>query len=168
MARVQLATWQQAYAGLLPEQALNLPEAHAAAVWLNAIESPDSRRHRVLVALEGNELVGFAASAPAQDEDLDPASSAEVVAMLVIPRWGRRGHGARLMAASVQDWRHQGVRHAVAWVFDSDEATLSFLISSGWENDGRARVLDTGARRPRQVRLHCDITERTELTLQQG
>lgn len=165
VARVQLATWQEAYADLLPPEALALPEEQAAAVWLNAIEAPTTGRHRVLVALEGQDVVGFVASTPADDEDLDAGTSAELAAMLVVPRWGRRGHGARLMAASVEDWRRQGVGTAVAWAWERDEATRSFLTSSGWELDGRARVMDTGARLQRQVRLHVDITERTELPL---
>ena len=157
MARVQLATWREAYADLLPAEALDLPEVQAAAVWLHAIETPTSSRHRVLVALENQDVVGFAASTPAEDEDLDAATTAEVTALLVVPRWGRRGHGSRLMAASVDDWRRQGVDTAVLWAWETDEATTSFLQSNGWERDGKARVLDTGARLNRQVRLHVSL-----------
>lgn len=159
MARVQLATWQEAYADLLPPEVLEIPEEQAAAVWLNAIESPASRRHRVLVALEGNDVVGFTSSAPAEDEGLDSETTAESTALLVVPRWGRRGHGSRLMAASVQDWRSQGATTAVCWIWERDPATMAFLRSHGWEADGLARVLDTGARLQRQIRVHVDLSE---------
>lgn len=158
MARVQLATWQEAYTDLLPPEALALPEVQVAAMWLHAIEAPTSARHRVLVALEGHhEVVGFMASTPAEDDDLEADLVAEVTALLVVPRWGRRGHGSRLMAAGVDDWRRQGAERAVLWAWERDPATATFLESHGWEADGRARVLDTGPTLQRQVRVHTSL-----------
>ncbi len=158
VARVQLGTWRTAYADLLPPEALELPEVQAAAVWLAAVEAPASPRHRVLVAMERDELVGFAASAPADDDDLDATTTTEVTALLVEPRWGRRGHGARLLAASVDGWRVDGVRTAVAWAWERDPATRAFLASAGWEPDGMSRGLDTGARVQPQLRYHVDVS----------
>ena len=153
IARVQLATWQQAYASFLPADALQVPEEQAAALWLHAIEAPPSPQHRVLVAMDGAELVGFAAGGPADDEDAQ-----ELTALLVEPRWGRRGHGSRLLAATVDHWREDGAGRAVHWAWERDEATRAFLGSAGWELDGTARGLDTGPRVERQVRLHADVS----------
>ena len=158
VARVQLSTWRTAYVDLLPREALDLPEVQAAAVWLNAVESPASGRHRVLVAQERDDLVGFAASAPADDDDLDAGNTAEVTALLVEPRWGRRGHGSRLLAACVDAWQGDGVRTAVTWAFEGDPATRAFLTSAGWQLDGRVRGLDTGARVQQQLRYHVDVS----------
>jgi GNAT superfamily N-acetyltransferase len=160
VARVQLSTWRSAYAELLPASALDVPEVEAAALWLGAVERPPSPEHRLLVALERDELVGFAASGPASDEDLDPATTAELLTLLVEPRWGRRGHGSRLVAASVDSWRAAGFSTAVTWAWERDPATRSFLQSAGWEPDGVARGLDTGAAVQRQLRLHTDLRER--------
>lgn len=159
VARVQLSTWRTAYADLLPAEALDVPEVQAAALWLGAVESPPSPQHRLLVAMERDELVGFAASGPASDEDLDPETAADLMTMLVEPRWGRRGHASRLVAASVESWRTDGFATAVAWAWERDPATLGFLKGSGWEPDGTARGLDTGARVQRQLRLHTDLRE---------
>ena len=159
VARVQLSTWRTAYADLLPAEALAVPEEQVAALWLNAIEAPPSPRHRVLVAMERIELVGFAASTPADDDGLDAATTAELSTLLVEPRWGRRGHGSRLVAASVEHWRGAGFTTAVAWAFERDPATRGFLTGSGWEPDGAARGLDTGARVQRQLRFHTDLRE---------
>ena len=159
MARVQLLTWQTAYAELLPADALDLPMVQVAAIWLNAIEAPPSPRHRVLVALERSELVGFAASEPATDEDLDAGWTAELSELLVEPRWGRRGHGSRLLAASVDHWRGDGAGLAVAWAFEADAVVTGFLESAGWAFDGLGRGLDTGPRVVHQRRLHVDLTD---------
>lgn len=147
VARVQLATWRTAYGDLLPPGVLDVPEVEVAAVWLRAVEVPPSPRHRVLVAMDGAELVGLAASEPVDD-------AVELSALLVEPRWGRRGHGSRLLAASVDHWRGDGAALAVTWSWEADEATASFLASSGWEPDGTARSLDTGQR---QVRWHVAL-----------
>ena len=159
VARVQLQTWRAAYADLLPAAALALPEEQVAAVWLNAVEAPASPRHRVLVALEGAELVGFLAGTPAGDEGLTAASTTEVTALLVLPGRGRRGHGSRLLAAAVDGWRADGVETAVLWAWERDAPTRAFLASAGWAPDGATRGLDTGERVEPQLRLHTDVRE---------
>ena len=159
VARVQLSTWRTAYADLLPPEALDVPEVQAAALWLGAVESPPSPRHRLLVAMERDELVGFAASGPASDDGLDGATTAELLTLLVEPRWGRRGHASRLVAATVDHWRGDGYEAAVAWAWERDPATRSFLLGSGWEPDGAVRGLDTGPRVQQQLRFHTDLRE---------
>jgi GNAT superfamily N-acetyltransferase len=151
---VQLSTWRTAYS-FLPEDALAVPLEQAAALWLRAIELPPTSTHRVLVAMEGEELVGFAASGPTEDDDV---AGVEVATLLVEPRWGRRGHGSRLLAATVDHWRDDAATTAVSWVWERDDASQAFLKGAGWELDGTARGLDTGPRIERQVRLHADVS----------
>jgi GNAT superfamily N-acetyltransferase len=155
IARVQLTTWRTAYASFLPEEALAVPEDQAAALWLRAIELPPTATHRVLVAMDGAELVGFAASGPAEEDDVQ---GVEMSSLLVEPRWGRRGHGSRLLAATVDHWRGDGADTAIVWVWERDAATRDFLSGAGWELDGAGRGLDTGPRVERQVRLHADVS----------
>lgn len=152
MAHVQLVTWQSAYGDLLPADALDLPLAQVAAIWLNAIEAPPSPQHRVLVALEQSEIVGFAASQPSDDV----TAAVELSELLVEPRWGRRGHGSRLLAASVEHWRPDFAL-ALAWAFEADTVMTSFLESAGWAFDGMGRGLDTGPRVVHQRRLHTAL-----------
>lgn len=164
VARVQLSTWRTAYADLLPAEALDVPEVQAAALWLGAVESPPTPRHRLLVAFERDDLVGFAASGPvevaeADDDGPGDPTRVELLTLLVEPRWGRRGHGARLLAASVADWRQDGAVTAVTWVWERDPATRSFLRSAGWEPDGAVRGLDTGNAVQQQQRFHTDLRE---------
>jgi GNAT superfamily N-acetyltransferase len=150
VAHVQLQTWKAGYGELLPASALELPLDEVAAVWLNAIEAPPSGQHRVLVALDQHQVVGFAASEPADD-------GVELSTLLVDPRWGRRGHGSRLLAACVDHWRGDDVELAFSWVFDADAVVLAFLESSGWAPDGQTRGLDTGEQVLPQRRLHTSL-----------
>ncbi|MGB2571337.1 GNAT family N-acetyltransferase [Micromonospora citrea] len=169
IARIQLATWRVAYRRILPRHVLdNLDEAYLARRWSAAVQEPPSGAHRVLVAVEQAEqsyLVGFAASGPADAEALAPQEPAESLAdgvvavtdLLVEPRWGRRGHGSRLLSAMVEHWRADGFSRAVAWAFDGDEATRKFLTSTGWEPDGAARALDVDDMLVPQLRLHVAV-----------
>jgi GNAT superfamily N-acetyltransferase len=157
VAAVQLGTWRTAYGDLLPPDVLEAPLDQVAAMWLRAVEVPPSPRHRVLVAMERDELVGFLATTPAEDDDVDAGTTAEVGALLVEPRWGRRGHGSRLLAAAVDGWRQDGVALAVAWVWERDPATRGLLDGSGWAADGVVRGLDTGPRVERQLRFHTAL-----------
>ena len=147
VAHVQLTTWEQAYARLVGP--LDVPLEQVAAVWLRAIEAPPSREHRLLVALDGGSVVGFAASEPVSDTEV------ELTALMVEPRWGRRGHASRLVQASVEHWSSFEV--ASTWVFEADTPMVTFLESAGWAFDGAARGLDTGARVVTQRRMHTAI-----------
>jgi GNAT superfamily N-acetyltransferase len=167
IARIQLATWRVAYRRMLPRHVLdNLDEAWLATRWSAAVAEPPSPRHRVFVAVEQAEqsyLVGFVASGPADEQALapdEPALPDDVAAitdLLVEPRWGRRGHGSRLLAASVDLWREDAFGSAVAWVYDGDPASRKFLGSAGWEPDGAGRALDVDDLLVPQLRLFVNL-----------
>jgi GNAT superfamily N-acetyltransferase len=178
IARIQLSTWRTAYRRLIPRNVLDeLDEAWLTQRWGTAIEAPPSARHRVLVAIEQGEaahLVGFAATGPADEDALVPGEEpfgtgvAAVTELLVEPRWGRRGHGSRLLAASVDLWREDGFTTAVAWAYEDDTATRKFLTGAGWEPDGAHRALDVDDLLVPQLRLHVSIEEGAEPDGQSG
>jgi GNAT superfamily N-acetyltransferase len=172
IARIQLTTWRVAYSRLLPRHVLDGLEVDwLAARWREAVTAPPSPRHRVLIAIEQAESgdqptaypVGFVATGPADEAALAPnekplgADVAAVTDLLVEPRWGRRGHGSRLLAAAVDRWREDGFGAAVAWAYEEDPATRRFLASTGWAADGARRALDVDDLLVRQVRLHVAL-----------
>jgi GNAT superfamily N-acetyltransferase len=185
IARIQLATWRSAYRRFLPKHALDqLDEDWIAGRWRDAIVAPPSAQHRVLVAIEQladalpsaeatqdrlpgqSYLVGFAASGPTDEESLAPDEDRDalgkdvsaITELLVEPRWGRRGHGSRLLSASVDLWREDGFATAIAWVYEDAAATRAFLTSAGWEPDGATRALDVDDMLVPQLRLHVALT----------
>lgn len=150
VARVQLTTWRAAYADVLPAEALEVDPAAVAAAWEASVASPPTPRHRLLVALDGSELVGLAASEPTDD-------GAELTELLVEPRWGRRGHGSRLLAATVDLWRQDGVTRATTWVLEDDAVLSAFLASAGWGPETVGRTGTVGTREVRQRRWHTAL-----------
>lgn len=170
IARIQLVTWRTAYRRMFPPHVLaNLDEAYLARGWTEAITAPPSPRHRVLIAIEQAEAntttVGFSAGGPADEQALAPEEPplgdgiAAFTDLLVEPRWARRGHGSRLLAATVDLWRADAVKGAVAWVYEADVAMRKFLTSTGWEPDGAGRALDVDDMLVPQFRMHVDLTD---------
>lgn len=162
IGRIQSATWQQAYRRQLPASALEAMTPQAAADgWRDALTAPPGPQHRVLIALEAGPAdtssVGFAAIAPANPDEEEADDASELVTILVEPRWGRRGHGSRLLSAAVEAARATGAERMICWVLGGDKATEDFLRSAGWERDGWARTLDAGEREIAQHRMHTAI-----------
>ena len=74
VARLQVRSWQEGYAGLIPAETLaELPVDVFEERWHQAISRPREARERVLVALERASVRGFAATTPAIDGDANPA-----------------------------------------------------------------------------------------------
>ncbi|GAA0399684.1 hypothetical protein Acor_22110 [Acrocarpospora corrugata] len=184
----QIRAWKQGYREFLPPGPLEQMTGAAAEKmwrrqWDEAILSPPSPRHRVLVAVErvvmdtdhwsalgpggilappsheraSDRVVGLASHGPAEDPDLHPATTAELLTLLVDPNHIRRGHGSRLLNATVDHLREDGYGAVVTWVFADNHPMLGFLESAGWGEDMAERVLDMG--RPiRMIRLGTDIS----------
>jgi GNAT superfamily N-acetyltransferase len=160
IARIQLDTWRAAYADLLPEQVLaGLDLSDTAKAWQEAIEQDGVT---VYVATEGDWTVGFCAAGPAPEAEVadaqgrppaDAATVGLIGALLVEPRWGRRGHGGRLLATAAAGLRSAGATRGVCWVPENDDVSLRFYTRVGWEGDGMVRTLDADGRPLREVRL---------------
>jgi GNAT superfamily N-acetyltransferase len=151
--RIQLDTWRVAYAELVPEAALQrLAGPAARQAWTEAVTA--GAGHHVLVATEGDWTVGFCAAAPADPEEpgVTPGQ-AQIVTLLVEPRWGRRGHGRRLLGAAFDVLARDGAQGGIAWLPEQDVASRACYDRIGWDPDGMGRTLDAGDRELREIRL---------------
>ena len=163
IAGLQLRTWPEQYAGLVPADALpSGPDAVAAAAeaWQASLVRPPDARHRVLVALERNRVVGMAVTGPASDPDCDPVADGELAELAVDPAERGRGHGSRLLQAAADTMVADRFRRAVTWTAASDDRARAFLTAAGWAPDGAHRALDldgTGGTVLKQVRLHTAL-----------
>jgi ribosomal protein S18 acetylase RimI-like enzyme len=120
----------------------------ARAVWEDAVRRPPSAQHRVLVALDGRRLVGFAVLAPPSDDDV---VGRELFELRVHPDDSRAGHGSRLLAAVADVLRPEGVDVLTCWA--SVASPLEELLgATGWAPDGRTRELEAGEARLSQRR----------------
>ncbi|MEP7020923.1 MAG: GNAT family N-acetyltransferase [Pseudonocardiales bacterium] len=165
IARIQVETWRTCYLAILPASVIeSLSVELAQQAWQQAVAAAPTPRHHVLVAQEQLAVVGFVAFGPADDlepADPDPETTAALGPLLVEPRWGRRGHGSRLLAAAIDLARVDAMARAIAWIPEGDVVSREFLESAGWAPDGLARALDTGAGELREIRLHASLAEAT-------
>lgn len=142
--RIQASTWRTAYLDLVGEAAIERLSGPAArSAWQAAVGGDEGH---VIVATEGDRTVGFCA-----------AASGEVGTLLVEPRWGRRGHGGRLLVAAAEALRRDGAEAAAVWVAEADVASQRFYTRAGWQADGTVRVLDAGDRELREIRLSAAL-----------
>ncbi|HEY6425226.1 MAG TPA: GNAT family N-acetyltransferase [Pseudonocardiaceae bacterium] len=159
LAALHRTTWRAAYSELLPAGTLEaLDAAQLQRAWADTVEGGAT----VLLATEGQDPVGFVVAGPAPESEVaaasgalpaDAAHTALVSTLLVEPRWGRRGHGGRLLATAATVLRTAGATRGIAWVLAEDPASLGFYRRAGWNPDGTIRTLDANGRPLREVRL---------------
>ncbi len=162
IGEIQVAAWRNSYAGLLPADVLaDLNPAQFAAQWRAALIAPGEARNRMMVALAGRTLVGFAAITPSDDPDADPRRDALIAELAVKPEATRAGHGSRLLNAVVDTVRADGFGRVTVWVNATDDVLRAFYTEAGWAPDGAHRELDLygdESVRIKQIRLHTDPT----------
>jgi GNAT superfamily N-acetyltransferase len=160
IAAIQARAWATSYAGLVPA-AGELREADFAQLWRDALTKPADARHRALVALERNRVVGFAITTPATDPDCDPVTDGELMELTVDAEERGKGHGSRLLQAAVDTLAADRFTRAVTWLVAEDDELRSFLTDAGWAPDTARRTLDldgTGATQVKQIRLHTALS----------
>lgn len=165
LARVQVASWRETLAGLVPDVVIaELTSEEAvgqfAEHWQESISSPPTSRHRVHVAVEkpgAPGILGFAAAGPATDEDLWPATDGELYELHVAPSAAGEGHDQRLLHAVAGTFAEDGFSTGYTWVLSGDEARIDFLKAAGWAPDGTRSNLDMGVKIP-VLRLHTRLS----------
>jgi GNAT superfamily N-acetyltransferase len=173
LTRVQVASWECSLAGVVPAELLaELTSEEASAIWRErwqeAISSPPSSRHRVLVAVSDSaapgsgpaarEVVGLVSAGPATDADRWPGTDAEIYEFRVRPDRIAQGHGSRLMQAAADTLAADGFHTVSTWVLAADLDVRRFLESAGWAADGARGELGVGVSVP-VVRLHTRLSE---------
>ena len=167
LARVQVASWLSCLCGIVPSSLLaELTSDEAFAVWRDrwrdAITSPPTSRHRVLVAVSGDpgarEVVGFVSLGPATDADRWPGTDAEIYEFRVSPDRAGQGDDSRLLHAAADTLAGDGFGTVSIWVPEADAVLRRFLESAGWAADGARAEMDVGTSVP-VVRLHTAISE---------
>jgi GNAT superfamily N-acetyltransferase len=140
VARVQVETWQAAYAHALPNDRLMAlsPE--------DRVEM--HRRHPPIVAEVDSKVVGFVSVGPSRDEGTD----GELYAIYVHPNHWGTGVGRALIEAGEERLRELGHREALLWVLDDNPRARRFYEIAGWSTDETAREIEIFGFEIREVR----------------
>lgn len=130
IAEIHVRTWQSAYRGLLPDDALAAmtPEQRLP-MWERLLAAlPDG--HGVLVAESDGAVVGFSSFGPRRNADR--GDELELFTIYVDPTAQHCGIGTSLLQASLAAMREAGAARAVLWVLDGNETAQRFYRRSGW------------------------------------
>jgi ribosomal protein S18 acetylase RimI-like enzyme len=160
IAELQRRSWAVQWPAELAELMLaSVSLADMVDSWRRAIERPPEAAFRVLVATDGQRVVGFATTMPNQDEDADPGIEGAIDQFVVDPPAQRQGHGSRLLNACADTLRADGFVRACCWVSAADDAFRRFLTAAGWAADGATREIgpEDESIRLKQVRLHTNL-----------
>jgi GNAT superfamily N-acetyltransferase len=132
-AALHIACWREAY-GPIVEPALleaQLAEPERWAVrWRERIALGAPR----LLALDGDDVVGFASVGTGRDEDTDV--STELYAIYVRQSWHGTGLGQVLLDTVL------GGRSAYLWVLEANQRARAFYARNGFTPDGARKKFD--------------------------
>jgi GNAT superfamily N-acetyltransferase len=140
IATVHVWSWQDAYRGLLPQDFLDgLDVGRRRDGWARILAEAHWPRSATLVVDSDESVVGFAHLCPTRDDDGDPATVGEIVAIYLLSTLWSTGVGRRLMDESLDVLRQAGFREATLWVLDTNERARRFYESGGWLADGTVK-----------------------------
>jgi ribosomal protein S18 acetylase RimI-like enzyme len=133
IARLHVASWQATYRAELPLAFLDGQDIAARARhWGAEIAGPT----RVLVALEGEALVGFVAGGPTRDDVPDPSRVFAVYNLHVDPACHAQGLGRGLFEAMAEVARGAGAAELRLWVVETNAGARRFYEGRGMQFDG--------------------------------
>lgn len=137
VARVHAQTWKEAYRGLLDSTFLdNLSERRLATRWRAQLDRrAQDLDEEVLVAVNGQEIVGFA-SMGASREAFAPWE-AEISMVYVLKEHRGIGIGRVLMKAAADHCIRRGLFSGGLWVLRDNGAGRDFYEALGGEPTGR-------------------------------
>jgi ribosomal protein S18 acetylase RimI-like enzyme len=143
IAEVQVHTWHQTYADVVPAEFLQqLDVGRREAHWAEVIDNL-AEAHRPWVAESDGFLVGFVSFGSAHNGD-DDRRTGEIYSLYVHPGIWSRGIGTDLMEHAVADLRSHGYTNATLWVLAANRRARSFYERFGWMSDGNTRAETIG------------------------
>ncbi|MBO1750749.1 GNAT family N-acetyltransferase [Actinotalea sp. BY-33] len=149
IAEVHVASWRQAYTGVIDEDYLAKLDVSARAAWWSELLDSSNTSTSVWVAENEGRVVGFASMGPSLDEDAD-RSALQIYTIYLDPSaWG---HGiARELMRTVLADVPEGVP-VTLWVPAANERARHFYRRHGFSADGVERVEEFGGDQLREMR----------------
>lgn len=150
IARVHIASWQEAYAGIVPDDVLdNLDVARREEQWRDLLERGPRESLRTWLAEVDSDVVGFGSFGPSRDEDADRRTS-EIYSIYLLPSaWGR-GVARELMRTLLAE--PEANDPITLWVLADNERARHFYRRHGFAPDGTERMESFGGSQLLEVR----------------
>lgn len=145
LGRVHVTCWHETYDHLLSQAALShLRPERLATMWHGITKLGGD--YRQVVAVDGDAIVGFAASAPGSDADL-PTATRELKLMYLLASHQGTGVGQLLFDAVVD------TGPSVLWVAADNPRAHAFYARNGYTADGSEKTEEVLGELLHEVRL---------------
>jgi ribosomal protein S18 acetylase RimI-like enzyme len=136
-----------AYAGILSPENLARTTPEALGAWWSERWKWERDTHRLTVAEDGGEIVGFTYVGPSETEN-----AAELYGIHVTPELVGTGLGRDLMADALGRLAEFEAERVVLWVLEANERARRFYDRGGWVPDGATRTEAVNGEPVRQLR----------------
>jgi RimJ/RimL family protein N-acetyltransferase len=137
LARINVAAWRSAYAGIMPEEFLaGMDSPDRVVRWRERIGTPDP--YATFVALDEDDVFGgYCTVGVLRNEDgTTEPDVGELMAIYVDPARQGSGAGRAVHDAGLAHLNQLGFRRAGLWVFAANASARAFYAALGWAPDG--------------------------------
>jgi ribosomal protein S18 acetylase RimI-like enzyme len=129
IARVNVESWQAAYKGLLPDEALAALSVEERALgWLRRLQNPEPPSFTCVAETDGR-IVGFVAGGA--EHEGDPIYRGEVYAIYLLPAYQRRGIGGALLREGAARLAQSGFEAMLVWMLVGNLASRFYEAMGG-------------------------------------
>jgi GNAT superfamily N-acetyltransferase len=151
IAELQVSSMQAAYAGIAPDDYLkSLSVDKLQAKWRESIQYAEPQ---VVVALDGNAIIGFAGFDRSRDPKTKPTTG-EIWAAFVAPDYWAEGAGLALWDACREGLLEEGCTEVTLWLPMRNERAMRFFDMAGFKREmSTAKTVVMGSGKVEEVRL---------------
>ncbi|HEU5005373.1 MAG TPA: GNAT family N-acetyltransferase [Jatrophihabitantaceae bacterium] len=161
IATVHVHSWQVAYRGILSDAFLDgISSDRRTEQWLGILAQKAGRGCTNVIELDG-QVTGFVHTGPSRDDDADPSSVGELIAIYVRPDAFGTGAGRALMAAALDWFATAGYAEATLWVLAGNARAIRFYERVGWHADGTRKQDAIGDEPVTELRYRHPVSMRT-------
>ena len=157
IATIHVASWQHAYRGVLPADALEaMTPDDRLPMWTYILGLAESPSYVGVAELAG-EVVGF--HSVGRSDEGDPDDVQMLYTIYLLPAVERRGIGRALLADAEQQMRLRGATTGVLRVITANEGTRRFYERCGWTAEpASVRVEDAWGQQVETIRYTKTLT----------
>jgi ribosomal protein S18 acetylase RimI-like enzyme len=143
IARAHVASWQEAYPGIVPASHLQGFTIERTTERLR--QSLASGAEETYVAEHDGEILGFLTLGDCRDTDVDQQTTGEIWGIYLSPEYWRKGIGRFLSEQGEAMLVSRGRSFATLWVLDANAQARRFYEAMGFELDGVTKQVSLGA-----------------------
>ncbi len=161
LARINIASWQHAYAGVVPQ--LRLDEMSLLTYrqrWIDRLSTAESDRATLVAEVDGF-LASYATGGPYRNQDdaepEDTTGLGELYALYSDPRMHRRDAGTAVHDALLGWLGGRGYEEAALWVLAANDPSRAWYDARGWSRDGATSLWHSHGRALAELRLRHSL-----------